>query len=105
VQFRPMLVACGSVPVIPKICSSDITRTKRLLGAGITGLLVRQYTSDESAQGVRAKATCFSVKYSCVRLDAHRRKRSSALCQNCVTCPVKPRGNTAIYGDMPTRID
>jgi hypothetical protein len=38
VQFRPMLVAYGRVPVIPTICSSDITRTKRLLCAGIRGL-------------------------------------------------------------------
>src|SRR5215471_12090926 len=30
-----MLVAWGSVPVISTICSSDITRTKRLLWAGI----------------------------------------------------------------------
>jgi hypothetical protein len=26
------------------------------------------------------------------------------LCQNCVTCPPKPRTNTVIYGDTPMRI-
>ena len=32
-------------------------------------------------------------------------KRDQRLCQNCVTCPPKPWGNTVIYGDTATRID
>src|SRR5688572_20392397 len=33
-----------------------------------------------------------------------RRKSAAVLCQNCVTYPRKPWGNTAIYGDTLKRI-
>ena len=33
------------------------------------------------------------------------RKWEFALCQNCVTYPPKPWGNTVTYGDTPTHID
>jgi len=32
-------------------------------------------------------------------------KWKAVLCQNCVTCPPKPWGNTVIYEDTATRID
>jgi hypothetical protein len=31
--------------------------------------------------------------------------RSSKLCQNCVTSPVKPAANILAYGDAPAQID
>jgi len=38
-------------------------------------------------------------RYSLVSLGARRRKHSSALCQNCVTCPSKPGANMMVCGD------
>jgi hypothetical protein len=32
-------------------------------------------------------------------------RSQTRLCQNCVTCPLKPPVNTVIYEDMSTRID
>ena len=46
-----------------------------------------------------------------LRLDVNRyasvircHKLPAALCQNCVTCPLKLRANTVIYGDTPMHI-
>jgi hypothetical protein len=42
--------------------------------------------------------------YVSVRASDRRRNRSSKLCQNCVTCPLKPRSNTVVYGDTSMHI-
>jgi Bacterial regulatory proteins, luxR family len=38
-------------------------------------------------------------------VDTRHRNRAADLCQNCVTYPPKPWGNTVIYGDTSTHID
>src|SRR4051794_32171079 len=40
-----------------------------------------------------------------MRLDVCRAKLHRQLCQNCVTYPPKPWGNTVIYGDTSTHSD
>ena len=37
-------------------------------------------------------------------VDVCRRKSGAVLCQNCVTYPRTPRGNTVIYGDTLKQI-
>jgi hypothetical protein len=50
-----------------------------------------------SASVPRAVRMCvWTAPYSSVCVG---RKREFALCQNCVTYPPKPWGNTVIYGD------
>jgi hypothetical protein len=43
--------------------------------------------------------------YVSVRAGDRRGNRSSQLCQNCVTYPRRPWGNTVIYWDTSTNID
>jgi hypothetical protein len=43
--------------------------------------------------------------YDTVRVGARAPKSTSVLCQNCVTYPPKPWGNTVIYRHTATRID
>jgi len=52
-----------------------------------------------------AKSIVKSEKYVSVRASDRRGNRSSQLCLNCVTYPLKPWGNTVIYGDTSMRID
>jgi len=44
-------------------------------------------------------------EYSSVCLDSRRCKRSSELCQNCVTWLLKPPVNLVIFEDTSMRID
>jgi hypothetical protein len=39
-----------------------------------------------------------------MHIDSYFANREQVLCQNCVTCPPKPRSNTVIYGDTPMHI-
>ena len=51
---------------------------------------------------------CGATHAGCTCTDAHRVVRRNVdrlLCQNCVTYPLKPWANTAIYGDTPMHID
>jgi len=48
----------------------------------------------------RWRSECYLVS-----VGIRRRKSRNGLCQNCVTYPPKPWGNTVIYGDTPTHID
>ena len=45
-----------------------------------------------------------TLPYDVTFVDVCRRKSAAVLCQNCVTYPPKPWGNTVIYGDTSTHI-
>jgi hypothetical protein len=44
------------------------------------------------------------IGYASPRVSTHQQKSHTGLCQNCVTYPPKPWGNTVIYGDTLTQI-
>ena len=49
--------------------------------------------------------SCDALSYEAMFVDVCRRKPAAVLCQNCVTCPPKPRSNTVVYGDTLMHID
>jgi hypothetical protein len=48
----------------------------------------------------------FDIAQQCVPIHIgwYLANRGGVLCQNCVTCPPKPWGNTVIYGDTLEQI-
>ena len=47
------------------------------------------------------------IALQCVpmHIGSYFANRDRILCQNCVTCPPKPRSNTVVYGDTSMHID
>ena len=57
-----------------------------------------------SGSGDRCTPQLIASSRVLAHIGSYGANRDQLLCQNCVTCPLKPQSNTVIYGDTPMHI-
>ena len=60
--------------------------------------------TERNGSGDRCTPQLIASPRVLAHIGSYGANRDRILCQNCVTCPPKPRANTVIYGDTPTHI-
>ena len=75
---------------------------------GISEITVKKHRGrmlERSGSGDRCTPQLIASPRVLAHIGSYGVNRDRILCQNCVTCPPKPRSNTVVYGDTSTHID